>query len=81
MHSLSSHLCSRAYPVHFRLENYIKGKALDLYLQASAVALQAKDAETRSLRWAVALQAKDAEIRRLQVVVVPTFAMRVCQPG
>jgi hypothetical protein len=37
-------------PVHFRFENYIKGKALDLYLQASAVALQAKDAEIRRLQ-------------------------------
>ena len=74
-------------PVHCRLENYIKGKALDWYLQASAVALQAKDAEMqakdaeiRRLQVVVALQAKDAEIRRLQVVVVPPFAMRVCQP-
>ena len=67
-------------PVHFRLENIIKGKALDWYLQASAVALQAKDAEIRRLQVVVALQAKDAEIRRLQVVVVPPFAMRVCQP-
>ena len=57
-------------PVHFRLENYIKGKALDLYLQASAVALQAKDAEKiRRLRVVKVLQAKDAEISRLQADV------------